>query len=153
VNWGQVSGTGADGLSRDPICGLCEAPSRHEPVEAPEVVLDWKHVDSCEPGFGRVGANGVGTDHRAGAGRVRVHHPDGEAVEDAPAVVEAPDFVPRRAEALGHALVGDQDASAFGDDVAAAVGQLCQLASFSCQTSRRLRPNRDGSRSTSNRGR
>ena len=86
--------------------------SRHEPVEAPEVVLDGEHLDVAEAGLGGVGADRVAADHGAGRRGVLVQVPDRQAVQDAEAVVEALDLVARRGETLRHALVGDQDAAA-----------------------------------------
>ena len=50
----------------------CRRLLRHEPVEAPEVVVDREHVDSGEAGLGCVGADGVGADDGAGRRRVLV---------------------------------------------------------------------------------
>ena len=86
-----------------------------QPVEAEEVVVDGEHVDAREAGVGRELAHGVGAQDRAERGRGLLDQLRRQAVRDAPAVHHALDLVAGRGEALGDALVDDEDGAVGGE--------------------------------------
>src|SRR5215831_14627650 len=94
---------------------------RPQEVEPPELVFDRQRLAAREAGLRGVAADRRLADDRPRPCRAFADHPDGKAVEEAEAVIEALDLAGGRGELVLGALVADQHDAVLGQRLASSL--------------------------------